>query len=53
LSQQPATNVVGAEPKPGPEEQTVEGAYRWAGNEYRYIPAHNEKAAPAYVWKRP
>lgn len=39
--------------EPGPEERRVGGAWRWTGTEYRYIPAHNDRAWAPYQWKRP
>lgn len=40
-------------PPPMPHERRVDGAWRWTGAEYRYIPAHNEPGNQPYQWKRP
>jgi hypothetical protein len=53
LTGQPTVQVVSPPPSPGPDEQTVEGSWRWAGSEYRYIPARNEKKQTPYTWDRP
>lgn len=39
-------------PEPAANERRVEGAWRWTGTEYRWIPSHNEQDPPPYVWKR-
>lgn len=49
----PAVVAPAEPPPPGPDERRVGGAWRWTGTEYRYIPAHNERARAPYQWKRP
>lgn len=53
LTDQPAVSLRPPPPSPGPGEQRVDGAWRWAGSEYRYIPARNEKKHAPYTWDRP
>ncbi|MGC4068540.1 MAG: hypothetical protein QM784_28600 [Polyangiaceae bacterium] len=52
LASQPGVTHASSPPEPGPDERIVDGAFRWAGTEYRYIPAHREKRDANYVWKR-
>jgi hypothetical protein len=53
LHQTPAVVAPNAPPAPTEGERRVDGAWRWNGTEYRWIPARNEEDSPPYIWKRP
>jgi len=52
LNETPSIVAPNEPPPPLPGQRHVNGAWRWTGTEYRWIPAHNEAGASATVWKR-